>query len=164
MESLHKFRTELVNAIRNHYRQLTSRFPDIYGYAIYSVTGLPYITAVAQRESSLEVEPGDDQYDYFRYFANEWSEQDDFGLFDGVKEALAAFQDEHAFVGPESYTQLLDTCLEVLCQLEEEGLFGPRTDSRFLCICVFDTDEEYALESAKRLNTPATYEAFASQL
>lgn len=81
------FYVELKNAIRCHYNELLTRFgvDTIYGYSIYCVNS---IGPVANEERLIKVNKSDPLYNYYRYGAVEWSEWDDFGMFDEVKKLL----------------------------------------------------------------------------
>jgi hypothetical protein len=48
-------------------------------------------------------------------------------------------------------------------ELDADGLFAPKTDERFVGLCLADSDDPIMLESAKRLNTPAVFEAYEAE-
>lgn len=58
---------------------------------------------------------------------------------------------------------LLKETLNVLMELESEGLFGDGDDNRFIVICVTDSSNEIMIESVRLLNTLKTYEEYASE-
>jgi hypothetical protein len=162
-ETRSQLKLELKNAITRHYHKLTTEIPDVYGYSLYTVDDVPSVGPVANRESALTVDPSDDMYNYHRYLAVEWSEWNDFGLFDAFNKIVSGLHADESIAFELKREMILRVCLEVLCELEAEGVFGPRTDSRFLVICVADSDEKIMMESAKKLNTTVAFEAYATQ-
>jgi antitoxin component HigA of HigAB toxin-antitoxin module len=84
---------------------------------------------------------------YYRLLAVEWSEWDDFGLFATVNEIVSQLHDDESSDFAAKREGILQICLKVLRDLEHEGLFGPRTDQRFLAICLSDSDDEIMMES-----------------
>ncbi|EJS63128.1 hypothetical protein ICU_04734 [Bacillus cereus BAG2X1-1] len=58
---------------------------------------------------------------------------------------------------------LLKELLNVLMELESEGLFGDTNDNRFIVICVTDSSNDIMIESARLLNTLKIYEEYASE-
>ena len=162
-ELLARLESELKQAVADHYRKLKAEAPDVYGYAILSEDGVSSIAPVANRESSLSVDPTDRRYNYYRLLAVEWSEYDDYGLFERVNAIVGELHDDDSSEFSAKGEAILRICLNVLRDLEREGLFGPRTDQRFLAICLSDSDDDIMLESAKLLNTPATFAAYAAE-
>lgn len=161
-ESLH---VQLKNAIRCHYNELTSRCGNdtIYGYSLMTDDCFSSIGPVANKERLIKVNKSDPLYNYYRYGAVEWSEWDDFGMFDEVNKTIKRY---HETV-EEDFDLLIDTLLnellKVLIELESEGLFGDRNDNRFIDICVSDSSNEIMLKSARLLNTLKVYEEYASE-
>jgi len=84
------FYVELKNAIRCHYNELLTRcgVDTIYGYSILTDDCVNSIGPVANEERLIKVNKSDPLYNYYRYGAVEWSEWDDFGMFDEVKKLL----------------------------------------------------------------------------
>jgi hypothetical protein len=162
-EALAKLKAALKTAITEHYKKLTSEVSDIYGYALFTEDDVSSFGPVANRESALTVDPSDTMYNTYRYLAVEWSDWDGFGLFDGVNTIVNELHEDESIDFGEKREAILRVCLEAMCELETDGLFGPRTDKRFLVICLSDSDDEIMMESAKRLNTPAVFEAYAGQ-
>ena len=84
MQLQERFYVELKNAIRCHYNELITRcgVDTIYGYAILTDDCVSSIGPVANKERLIKVNKSDPLYNYYRYGAVEWSEWDDFGMFD----------------------------------------------------------------------------------
>lgn len=162
-ETLAKLRTELTNAITLHYQQLTASVPDIYGYSLFTEDGISSFGPVANRESAIKVAPDDEMYNYYRYLAVEWSEWDDFGLFAGVNAIVDEIHADDSVAFGDKREAVLRLCLDVLRELDSNGLFGARTDDRFVVICLSDSDEEIMMESAELLNTPNAFAAYADE-
>lgn len=102
-------------------------------------------------------------YNYYRYGAVEWSEWDDFGLFDSVNAIVAELLEDDSIEFADKRQAILRQALEALCELETGGLFGPRSVDRFVVLCIADSSDEIMLESAKRLNSEAVSQAYAEE-
>ena len=139
-------------------RKLTDLFDDVYGYALFSDDCVSSLGMAANRLSTVKTGDVYTNQDAYRYLAVEWSEWDNFGFFDDVNAILAEMETEDS--SWESVNVILRLCLDVLCELESEGVFGPRTDERFIAICLSDSDKEIMNESVRRLNTPRISEAY----
>lgn len=162
-ELLERLKTELKNAIRSHYKQLTESVPDVYGYSLFTSDGVHSLGPVANRTSAIKVGTSDRMYNYYRYLAVEWSEWDDFGLFGVVNGIVSEIHADESVEFSERREAILRVSLEAMCELESEGVFGPRTSDRFVVICLADSSEPTMMKSAKLLNTPEVFEAYASQ-
>ena len=163
VEQLAKLKSELKEALAAHYKQLNDSFDDVYGYAIFTDDGVSSLHSVANRTSALSVDPSDRMYNYYRYGAVEWSEQDDCGLFDAVNTVVGQIHDIDNVEFADKREAMLRAAMDVLCELDAEGVFGPKSDERFVAVCVADSDEPIMLESVERLNTPAVLEAYSAE-
>lgn len=160
--TLARFATALKTAIAAQYKKLAAKYPDLYGYALYTTDDLAGIYGIANRESSLTVPPKDKMYNYYRYFAVEWNERG-FGTFNSVNKLLNKLFQAQSDESSKLRENVLNLCLDVLRQLEGDGLFGPRTTKRFVAICIADSDDEIMLRSVKGLNSRAVAKAYESQ-
>jgi len=163
VEQLAKLKAELKAALAAHYKQLKDSFDDIDGYAVLTDDGVSSLHAVANRTSAISVDPSDRMYNYYRYGAVEWSEQDDFGLFDTVNNVVGQIHEIDSVEFSDKRIAMMRTAMDVLCELEAEGLFGLKSDERFVAVCVADSDEPIMLESVQRLNTPAVLDAYCAE-
>ncbi|MFB7121820.1 DUF4303 domain-containing protein [Bacillus tropicus] len=156
---------ELKNAIRCHYNELITRcvVDTIYGYSILTDDGVNSIGPVANKERLIKVDNSDPLYNYYRYGAVEWSEWDDFGMFDEVNKIIKKYHETVEDDFNMRVNTLLKELLNVIIELESEGLFGDRNDNRFIVICVTDSSNEIMIESARLLNTLKIYEEYASE-
>lgn len=156
---------ELRNAICRHYKQLIARCVNDtpYGYCLFTDDGVSSIGPVANKEGSIKVNSADPSYNYYRYGAVEWSEWDDFGTFDEVNKMIKNYHESEEDPFDERVKTLLRESLEVLIELESEGLFGPRNDNRFVSICVSDSANEMMTDSVRALNTSKVFEEYASE-
>lgn len=118
---------------------------------------------MANRTSAISIDSSDRMYNYYRYGAVEWSEQDDFGLFEAVNAVVGRIHELDGAEFANKREAMLRTAMDVLCELDAEGTFGPKSDERFVAICVADSDEPIMLESVERLNTPAVLQAFRTE-
>ena len=88
-----QFKSALKTATALHYHRLVADITDIYGYALFTEDGLSSIGPVANRESALQKPKSDPMYNYYRYLAVEWSDWDNFGMFDDVNSILTKMHD-----------------------------------------------------------------------
>lgn len=162
-KQIDRLKKELKKAVSKHFKKLTQEVPDIYGYAIFAEDGVSSLAPVANRKSTIKVKSSDRMYNYYRFIAVEWSESDDFGLFEKVNEVVNEILSDEAVEFPEKREAILRASLSVLVDLESEGLFGSKTNDRFLVICLSDSDEPIMMESAKLLNTSKAFKAYAAE-
>ncbi len=162
-EQLAQLKDELKRTLAAHYKRLNETVDDIYGYAVYTDGGVSSLAAVANRTSTLTVDPSDKVYNYYRYGAVEWSQWDDFGLFDTVNQLVQQIHDIETIDFADKRQAILRVALEALVELDSEGTFGPQTAERFLVVCVADSDDPIMLESAEQLNTPSVAETFRGE-
>ncbi|KXY14318.1 DUF4303 domain-containing protein [Bacillus toyonensis] len=165
MHLLESLYAELKNAIRCHYNELITRcgVDTIYGYSILTDDDVDSIGPVANKERLIKVDKSDPLYNYYRYGAVEWSEWDDFGMFDEVNKIIKKYHETVKDDFNMRVNTLLRELLNVLMELESEGLFGDKNDNRFIVICVTDSSNDIMIESARLLNTLKIYEAYASE-
>lgn len=157
-------RSALELAVRAHYSRLQAELParDCIGYSLYTDDDVSSIGPVALRASALSVDARDPQYAYYRYGPHEWSEWDDFGLFDDANRILRALYEQKQSFG-EYRQKALATAREVLNVLESEGLFGPREADRFVVLWLSDSNDPVMNATAKELNSTETYRAYAAE-
>ncbi|MNJ61295.1 hypothetical protein D3C77_570750 [compost metagenome] len=118
---------------------------------------------MANKEKLITANTLDPVYAYYRYGAVEWSEWDDFGMFNEVNDIIKKY---HEIIEDDFNLRvetLLKISLNVLIQLESEGLFGQKNDHRFISICVSDSSNEIMIESVRELNTLKVYEEYVSE-
>lgn len=165
MHLLESLYVELKNAIRCHYNELITRcgVDTIYGYSILTDDGVNSIGPVANKERLIKLDKSDPLYNYYRYGAVEWSEWDDFGMFDEVNKIIKKYHETVEDDFNMRVNTLLKELLNVLMDLESEGLFGDTNDNRFIVICVTDSSNDIMIESARLLNTLKIYEEYASE-
>ncbi len=158
-------KAELKKAISKHYSTLKLQFPmeEFYGYSLYSSDDISSLGPVANRLSVIEEKTSDSDYFYYKYSADEWSDWDDFELFEEVNSIIAQFYNEKKDCFDEFRDYILNTSLQVMKELEQEGLFGLKNDERFLVIWISDSSDEIINISAKQLNTQKVYKEFASE-
>ncbi|PEA06995.1 hypothetical protein CN425_19015 [Bacillus cereus] len=165
MHLLESLYVELKNAIRCHYSELITRcgVDTIFGYSLLTNDCVNSIGPVANKERLIKVDKSDHLYNYYRYGAVEWSEWDDFGMFDEVNKIIKKYHETVEDDFNMRVNTLLKESLNVLIQLESEGLFGDRNDNRFIVITVTDSSNEIMVESARLLNTLKIYVEYAAE-
>ncbi|MEM9412696.1 MAG: DUF4303 domain-containing protein [Planctomycetota bacterium] len=68
----HKFCEALRTSIVEHYGRLCSHYDDIYGYAIATTDLLEGLFPMANRRSTIECDPADEDFNYYKYCPVEW--------------------------------------------------------------------------------------------
>jgi Domain of unknown function (DUF4303) len=151
---------ELSAATRAHYRRLIDGGREVCGYSLYTADDVPSIGPVANYVDAIKVHPADPLYNYYRFGPHEWPEFDDFGMFETanglLKELYSALPLAIYRAGA------LKTAFDVLVALEAEGVFGPRTDSRFVVLWISDSNDSIMDEAAEVLNSAAAYRSFST--
>jgi hypothetical protein len=158
-----KLKDLLTSATREHFGRYVQLHPGeaYYGYSLYTDDGVSSIGPVATTGSLLRVNPQVAPDAYFRYGPHEWHHFDDFGLFDAANALLRSLYASRDF---ESYRRRsLEAAFVALEDLEAQGVFGARNDSRFIVLWVVDSADSIMAASARKLNSRAVYEAFASE-
>ena len=84
-------------------------------------------------------------------------------MFEEVNKIIAKSYDDMEENFYEFKQGVFNVSLQAMKELEQEGLFGPKTDERFLVIWVSDSNDEIINISAKQLNTQRVYKEFASE-
>lgn len=164
-ELFKELKKELKLAIVKHYKEIEEMFrgKDFYGYALYTSDDVSSIGAVANTRDSIPVDASDEMYIYYRYSPDEWSQWDDFEIFDTVnkiiKESYCLPNVEFSRVK----SKILSISLETMMELQREGLFGVKSNEKYLIIWVSDSDHSIMEISAKELNTSKVYEDYAEE-
>ncbi|MCB2355746.1 DUF4303 domain-containing protein [Clostridium estertheticum] len=160
-----KFNNELKIAITNHYRALNERFKEetFYGYALYTSEDVFSIGPVANRNNNITVEIDNDMYNYYRYSPDEWSDWDDFEMFDVVNKIIGELYSKPNAIFKQIKKEILSESLKAMDELDENGIFGIKNDNRFLIIWISDSDSEIMSASAKKLNTIKVYQEYVSE-
>jgi hypothetical protein len=118
---------------------------------------------VANRDSDIVVGIDDEMYNYYKYSPDEWSEWDDFQIFDEVNQIIRELYLKAEFTFEEIKKYILSQLLLIMQELDENGTFGEKNDERFLIIWVSDSDNSIVNISARKLNTLKVYENYASE-
>ena len=153
--------TLLLSATREHYQRYREMHPgeDYYGYSLYTDDDVSSIGPVATVGSSVTTQPSKQLDAACRFGPHEWHHFDDFGLFDEVNKLLKLLYDSFEFSLYRK--QSLEAAFQTLRQLEAEGLFGPRSNNRFVVLWVVDSCDPIMEEAAAALNSPAIFEAYS---
>lgn len=158
-----EFKALLKAATRAHYERYVAAHPgeDFYGYSLYSNDDVSSIGPVATRGSAMAVDRSDPMWSYYRFGPHEWNDWDDFGLFVDVNQALKGLCDSLDFDSFRS--QSLEVSFEVLRELQADGLFGPKSENRYVVLWLSDSADPIMDRAAKELNCPSIYAAFSTE-
>lgn len=166
LDSAGLLKAEMKAAVREHRKALLEHFPSehFYGYSLYASDDVESIGPVANSETAIRAAPSHSMFHYYRFNPDEWNYWDDFGTFDEVNRIIATLhnQPDHRFGAIK--TRILLEALACLQELEGEGVFGPRTSDRFVVVWLSDSSHPIKNDSARRLNSDAVYQAYASAL
>jgi hypothetical protein len=158
MEHMILLNEQLKAALKQHWRHVHSLYDDIDGYALFSDDTLDSgLTIAWNRRSSLPNPDGDD-FERKRFLADEWNEWDTFSYLDATNRILTTIFDEDS--SRTSRNRVLRVCLDAMIELESEGVFGSKSDDRFITLCLSDSDDEIMFEAAQILNTQSAYSRF----
>lgn len=147
-----------------------------YAFVLYGVDDTPSLIAVILTEESLTVvaqryvsegyyETLDEAREDLRWSVADSPNYDDLldamPNVDALVEPWASTVDEK-----EGYKRLADVAVKALKDLDDVGAFGDGAarDSLVLSVMTPDAEVDHSLPTAVKLNSPATYERFASQL
>ena len=158
-------KSALRSATERHYRLLRQTYSaeELYGYSLYTDDDLCSIGPAANTNSSIAVAATDPMYNYYRYGPHEWSLFEDHGLFDRANEIVKAIHaDPSIDLGPRC-DGMLQAAFAALTEAEADGLFGPRTPTRFVALWLSDSDNPIMAKSAKALNSPEVFDAFRTE-
>jgi hypothetical protein len=164
LPDLAPFKSSLKSAVRSHFAALARTLGDdrCCGYSLYTSDDLPGVGPVANRSSALEEKADDEDYSYFRFSPDEWSEWEDRDLFREVNALIRGYAERDDYIDLVA-PKLLATCSDVLAELKAEGLFAAGARDLFLIVWVSDSSDQIVESSARRLNDAKTYQAFAEE-
>jgi hypothetical protein len=159
-----KFKELLRNAVTAHFQALVRALGDdkCNGYSLYTSDDVQSIGPVANRASAVKAKPGEAQYIYYRYSADEWSEWDDFGLFEDTNALIAEYATGDDYC-EEVAPKILQSSVEVLSELKASGIFRAASADLFLVLWVSDSATRIVWESAALLNRRDQFGEFARE-
>lgn len=159
-----EFKRALKTAIARHFTKLSTKLSRnrCNGYSLYSSDDVPSIGPVANRSGALKVKPGHSEYAYYRFSVDEWSEWEDWGLFDSVNALIRQYSKADNYLSKVA-PRLLALCSDALAESKKEGVFTAAARDLFLVVWVCDSSNSMIQESAARLNPPKAYRAFATE-
>lgn len=158
-------KSALRSATEQHYRLLRQTYSaeELYGYSLYTDDDLCNIGPVANTESQIPVAATDEMYSYYRYGPHEWALWEDHGLFADVNKMVNAIHDDRSIDFSARCEGMLQAAFAALTEAEADGLFGPRTPSRFVALWISDSANPIMAESAKALNSQQVFDAFSTE-
>ncbi|GLR11666.1 hypothetical protein GCM10007907_04560 [Chitinimonas prasina] len=158
-------KSALHSATTQHYRLLRKTYSaeELYGYSLYTDDSLCSIGPVANTSSQIAAAATDPMYNYYRYGPHEWSLWADHGLFDEANDILKAIHADQSLDFDSKRDGMLKAAFVALTEAEAEGLFGPRTPTRFLALWLSDSADPIMVEAAKALNSHDVFSAFCSE-
>ncbi len=159
------FKSALRSATEQHYRLLRQTYSaeELYGYSLYTDDGLCSIGPVANTSSKITVATTDPMYNYYRYGPHEWSLWEDYGLFDVANEILNSIHADKSLDFSTRCDGMLQAAFAALTEAEFEGLFGPRTPTRFVTLWLSDSANPIMARSAKALNSQQVFDSFCTE-
>lgn len=165
MSTFDDLKTALKGATLEHYQRYVEKYPNesYYGYSLYTDDDVSSIGPVATRASAIRVGPEDELYVCHRYGPNEWPDFDDFGLFGEVNAILKDLYGNR-FVSFSRYKKKsLEAAFDVLQELEADGIFGPRSDNRYVVLWLSDSNNPIMDRAVKEFNSPNILAAYIKE-
>lgn len=162
--TLDLIKTELKKSVYQHYKSICSKYPEehFYAYCLYTDDDVTSIGPVSNKTS--EINNNDIEHlNYYKYCPEEWSDWDDYGLFDHVNTLIKNYYKEMEDNFEEYRESILKEALQILKEIDNEGLFGVKSDERFLVLWISDSNDKYIFLSAKELNTQKVCDEFNSE-
>ncbi len=156
-------RKALSEATREHARQFlaVNCYEPYIGYSLYTDDDVSSIGPVTTKASAISVDCSHSMWCCYMYGPNEWPEFEDQGLFVEVNGLLRALYASMSFA---AYTRgALEVAYTVLQELREEGLFGPKDESRYVVLWLSDSANPIMDRAAKEFNCPSIYEAYVAE-
>ncbi len=163
-DKIRLIKTLLLTATKEHFKKLERICGDnlLYGYTLYTCDDATSVGPVANRSNDFNISKEDPMYSYYRYGAQEWELWDDFNLFTQVNKDLRSYvenrPEEDDFY--ETKEMIFKVFLEVLVELQNEGLFTNMAPESFKAVWVCDSDSEIMCHSAKLLNSEKVFDEY----
>jgi hypothetical protein len=159
------FKSALRSATEQHYRLLRKTYSaeELYGYSLYTDDGLCSIGPIANTTSRIAVAATDPMYNYYRYGPHEWSMFEDHGLFNDANEMVKAIHADPSLDFRSRCDGMLQAAFAALKEAEADGLFGPRTPTRFVALWLSDSANPIMAEAARALNSQEVFDAFCTE-
>jgi hypothetical protein len=155
-ELLTKLQNELSNAIASHYAGLTREFDDVCGYAVCAPATFEHVFPAYQLKSELRDRPAD-SLGLATYFPPEWNSFGTVFFTDELNSLVTEISNR--FWGDESLEPkvVYEVILKAMVDLERDGVFGPRSDDRFLSIWDIGGDESMIISTSEELNSETVH-------
>ena len=162
MDELDKQFSELLKqSVVSHYGRLTDKYDDIYGYAIATTDLIEGLFPVANLRSTIECDESADDFNYFKYCPAEWHALADEQYFesDEIDLVVSQFEELADSESDDGGTRerFLNLILDVLVALESEGVFGAKTEDRYVTIYIAGSDEEWITKASSKLNSDSVH-------
>ncbi|MCA9032860.1 MAG: hypothetical protein KDA66_18730 [Planctomycetaceae bacterium] len=157
-EILTELKSRLRTVVASNFGELAQQFDDVCGYAICAPPYFEHIFPAFQVSSALQDSPAE-FLGLKTYFPPEW---DAFGtvLFDDEFNAIVSeISSRRCNNESLDYNVVFDAILDVLIELESEGVFGPRSSGRFVTVCDIEGDESLILSASEKLNSADVHAA-----
>ncbi len=155
-----EFKKSLLDEVKSTYGDLAQQFDDICGFGVFAPPYIESVFPAYQRSSELE---GKSDQAQDKYWPPEWSSfgvlkfgSDFQKLVQQVSERRSIHFDDPGALDADP---VFEAILDVLVQLESEGLFGPRTADRYVTMWDVGNDDEWILKSSERLNSAEVHNA-----
>ncbi|QDT09343.1 hypothetical protein [Planctomycetes bacterium K23_9] len=160
-ELLAELRSQLRALITSNYADLTQQFGDICGYAICAPPYFEHIFPAYQRASALQ-KCATDSLGLNAHFPPQWQSIGT-QMFDAKFNELTSLISERRCDNESlEATAVFNTILDVLIDVEHDGVFGPRSGERFVTMWDVGGDESMILAASQKLNS-ATVHASAME-
>jgi hypothetical protein len=161
--------------VKRHVDSLFANQTEFYGYALLpgELYDIQSLVVVTNAESDINVPITDEQYRYYRFAVDEWTnwENNEFAIAGTlIAHATERFASMHEREGDKFQMDdceiafargLLEALVSGLDAAKSAGAFGDT--EKFLVVWISDSDEPAMFESVTRLNSPEVAAEFAAE-
>lgn len=151
-ELLNELKSQLRNAITSNFAGLQRQFDDLCGYAVCAPSYFEQIFPAYRRSTALTGCDGD-SLGINTYFPPQWESFGSLSFNDDFNALTLSISERRCDNESIDANDVFNAMLEVLVELEGEGVFGPRVGNRFVTMWDVGSDESLILTSSEKLNS-----------
>ena len=149
---LNELKTQLRNAITSNFAELKLQFDDLCGFAVCAPSYFEQIFPAYQRSTAL-AGCGSDSLGINTYFPPQWESFGTLSFDDHFNDLAARISERRCTNAGIDANDVFNAILDVLVNLECDGVFGPRSGNRFVTMWDVGSDESLILTSSEKLNS-----------
>ena len=144
-----------------HYADLARQFDDVCGYAVCAPATFEHVFPAYQLTSELQAQ-SPDSVGLATHFPPEWKSFGTILFDDSVNSLVLEIANRRWGDDRLESNAIYDAILEVLIDLERDGVFGARSINRFLTMWDVGGDESMIIAASQKLNSADVYNCVLS--